>query len=221
MATTKPTKSLSGARREPTQQRAERTIETLFKATAQIVEGEGLEALSTNKIAARAGFSVGTLYQYFPSKEAILRAMISRERDRVQQMLSDLLSKSELLTPNPRVLMADLIHVLVESFAAGRNSRRAMIRLAWHMDHHDEITSHMRQASERISVALARISARADGSAHQPKLRTHPAALFVVSRAVMGAIRSASLEKSALLGSPEFEEELLRLSWGLLVQDQR
>jgi hypothetical protein len=77
----------------------------------------------------------------------------------------------------------------------------------------------MREASERISVALARLSARADGSAAQPKLRTHPAALFVASRAVMGAIRSASLEKSALLGSPEFEEELLRLTWSLLVQD--
>lgn len=219
MAISKTVKPLPVFRRAPTQERAERTIETLFQATAQIIENDGEAALTTNKIAAKAGFSVGTLYQYFPSKEAILLAMISRERERVQHLLSELLSKSELLTPDPRALMADLIHALVESFAAGRNSRRAMIRLAWHMDHHDEITSHMRQASERISVALARISARANGSPGQPKLRTHPAALFVASRAVMGAIRSVSLEKSALLGSPEFEEELLRVAWGLLVQD--
>jgi AcrR family transcriptional regulator len=219
MAATKPLKPLSVARREPTQQRAERTIETLFKATAQIVESDGIEALSTNKIAAKAGFSVGTLYQYFPSKEAILLAMITGERARVQHRLSNILSKAELLAPDPRGVMVDLIHELVQSFGTGRNMRRTLIRLAWQMDHHDEITSNMREASERISVALARISARADGSPAQPKLRTHPAALFVVSRAVMGAIRSASLEKSALLGSPEFEEELLRLAWSLLVQD--
>jgi hypothetical protein len=94
-----------------------------------------------------------------------------------------------------------------------------MIRLAWQMDHHEEITSHTREACERISVALARIHVRMDGSPGQPKLHTHPAALFVVSRAVMGAIRSASLEKAALLDSPEFREELLRLAWSLLVQD--
>jgi AcrR family transcriptional regulator len=219
MATTKSLKPLAVARREPTQQRAERTIETLFKATAQIVESDGVEALSTNKIAAKAGFSVGTLYQYFPSKEAILLAMITGERARVQHRLSNILSKAELLTPDPRGLMVDVIHELVESFATGRNMRRTMIRLAWQMDHHNEITSNIREASERISVTLARISDRADGSPEQPKLRTHPAALFVAFRAVVGTIRSASLEKSPLLGSPEFEAELLRLVWGVLVQD--
>lgn len=218
MAASKPVKPAVAARRAPIQQRAERTVETLFQATAQIVESEGAAALSTNKIAAKAGFSVGTLYQYFPSKEAILLAMISRERARVLQRLSDLLSKAELLTPDPHGLLADFIHILVESFGTGRNQRRAMIRLAWQMDHHDEITRTMREASERIGLALARISARADGSAAQPKLRAHPAALFVVTRAIMGAIRSASLEKSALLGAAEFEEELVRLAIGMVVE---
>jgi AcrR family transcriptional regulator len=217
MAASKPVKPAPVLRRAPTQERAERTVEIIFQATAQIVEDDGEGALNTNKIAAKAGFSVGTLYQYFPSKEAILLAMITRERARVMQKLYDLLSKAELLTPDPRTLLTDFVHILVESFATGRNLRRTMIRLAWQMDHLDTVTQAMREGSERISVALSRISARADGSATQPKLRTNPSALFVVTRAIMGAIRSASLEKSALLGSPEFEEELVRLAWGMLV----
>ncbi len=210
-------------RREPSQERALRTIETIFIATAQIVEEEGVSALNTNKIAARAGFSVGTLYQYFPSKESILLAMIERQRTRVLERLSKLLSIAEHSAQDPKGLMAQIIHTLVESFgsgrmdsersAAGQAARGTMIRLAWQMDHHDKATHAMREAADRIALYLSRMAAQHP----EIKLRSTPAAMFVVVRAVMGVIRSASLEKSALLGTPEFEAELLRLAWALLV----
>ena len=60
-------------RKQPTQKRAQLTIDAIFEATSQIVDREGVSGLTTNKIAAKAGFSVGTLYQYFSSKEAIFR----------------------------------------------------------------------------------------------------------------------------------------------------
>ena len=56
-------------RKQPTQKRAQLTIDAIFEATSQIVDREGVSGLTTNKIAAKAGFSVGTLYQYFSSKE--------------------------------------------------------------------------------------------------------------------------------------------------------
>lgn len=215
------------ARREPSQERALRTIETIFIATAQIVEEDGVSALNTNKIAARAGFSVGTLYQYFPTKEAILLAMIERQRSRVLDRLSRLLSIAEHSAQDPQGLMGNIIHVLVESFGSGRidNERSAagqavrgtMIRLAWQMDHHEKVTHAMREAADRIALYLSRMAAQHP----QIKLRSTPAALFVVVRAVMGVIRSASLEKSALLGTPEFEAELLRLAWSMLVDNPK
>ena len=67
----KPSENL---RRQPTQARAQQTIQTLFKAAAQILDKEGEGGLSTNKVAAAAGFSIGTLYQYFPSKEVLVQA---------------------------------------------------------------------------------------------------------------------------------------------------
>jgi AcrR family transcriptional regulator len=210
---TKSPEPASSLRRQPTQDRAQKTIETIFQATAQIVESEGEDALSTNKIAAKAGFSIGTLYQYFPSKEAILLAMIARERRRVLDRLGEVLKDAEQKQATPRQIVNNLIHLLVESFAAGHGVRRAMIRLAWQVDHLEGVTQAMREASETIALYLARLAPREQDL----KFRTSPATLFVVTRAVMGTIRSASLERSALLGSREFEEELVKLALGLLI----
>ena len=79
-------KAAESMRKLPTQERAQRTIETIFDATAQIVDESGEASLTTNKIAQKAGFSIGTLYQYFPTKEAILLALIHRGR---RQVLDD------------------------------------------------------------------------------------------------------------------------------------
>lgn len=213
-------KASSFLRREPSQARAQATMETLYEATAQIVEQEGLEALSTNKIAAKAGFSIGTLYQYFPTKEAILTAIINRERSRVQRGLHELLSQAqERKLPAPEVLRA-YMRQLIEGYGSGRGSAlyrkaaQAMIRVAWQMDYQEHILVHIRETSDRIAVYLA----HADQNGPQ-QLHTSPVTLFVVSRSVLGAIRSASLERSPLLGLPEFEDELVRLAWRMLAKD--
>ncbi|MCJ0763928.1 TetR/AcrR family transcriptional regulator [Variovorax terrae] len=196
-------------RKLPTQERAQRTIEALFQATAQIVEDEGEAALTTNKVARKAGFSIGTLYQYFPSKEAILLAMIGRERRRVMERLQALLSQAVQQRRDPQAVVRELVHQLVESFGSGPKHRRAMIRLAWRMDHHDNVTQALREAGERNAFAL--------GQLNDPGVRAPtPAMMFVATRAVMGTIRSASLEDSPLLGTPEFEDELVRMVWGVL-----
>jgi AcrR family transcriptional regulator len=65
--------------RLPKQARAKATCAAIFEATARILEADGETALNTNRIAAMAGVSVGTLYQYFPNKQAILIAMAHSE----------------------------------------------------------------------------------------------------------------------------------------------
>jgi len=68
-------------RKNPSQARARDTIEVIFEATARILERAGRRGLSTNAIAELAGISIGSLYHYFPSKEAVLVAMARRELD--------------------------------------------------------------------------------------------------------------------------------------------
>ncbi len=62
----------------PLQERSRATVDALVEATARILVREGFEKASTNRIAEVAGVSVGSLYQYFPSKEALVAAVIDR-----------------------------------------------------------------------------------------------------------------------------------------------
>ena len=205
-------KSSEPLRRAPTQERAQRTIEAIFEATAQIVESDGEAGLTTNKVAQKAGFSIGTLYQYFPSKEAIVLAMSQRERERFMAAMQAALDKAVREKLDAREAIREVVRLLIDSFAMGPRLRRAMVRMVWRMDHYEPITQSMREAAERQAMALAGLN--------DPRLRPpNPAMMFVVTRAVMGAIRNASLEDSPLLGTREFEDELVRMVWGLFRSD--
>jgi len=69
-------------RKSPRQPRAEKTVAALLEAAAQVLERDGLEGFNTNAVARRAGVSIGSLYQYFPGKDALTLALIHREGER-------------------------------------------------------------------------------------------------------------------------------------------
>ena len=66
--------SRSEPRKAPVQARSTASVDAILKATVQVLVRVGKEKLTTTRVAARAGVSVGTLYQYFPNKSALLRA---------------------------------------------------------------------------------------------------------------------------------------------------
>lgn len=63
-------------RKRPRQERSRATVEAILEAAARVFEEEGLSGATTNRIAERAGVSIGTLYQYFPSKESLAVALV-------------------------------------------------------------------------------------------------------------------------------------------------
>ncbi|GAA0913379.1 TetR/AcrR family transcriptional regulator [Luteibacter anthropi] len=69
----------SRPRKKPVQARSLATVTAILDAAAHILESAGPSAYSTNAVAALAGVSIGSVYQYFPTKDAITRALIDRE----------------------------------------------------------------------------------------------------------------------------------------------
>lgn len=78
-------KLLTKPRKLASQDRSRATVDTLLEATARILVKEGFDKASTNRIAEVAGVSVGSLYQYFPGKEALVAAVIERHRQETLQ----------------------------------------------------------------------------------------------------------------------------------------
>jgi AcrR family transcriptional regulator len=66
-------------RKTPTQRRSADTVDAIIEAAARILEQQGFEGYTTNAVAQRAGVSIGSLYQYFPGKDALTSALIERE----------------------------------------------------------------------------------------------------------------------------------------------
>lgn len=66
-------------RKTPLQKRSAETVAVILEAAARILEQQGFEGFNTNAIAERAGVSIGSLYQYFRSKDALLSGLIERE----------------------------------------------------------------------------------------------------------------------------------------------
>jgi AcrR family transcriptional regulator len=70
-------------RKTPVQARSAASVDAIVEATIQVLLSVGKEKLTTTRVALRAGVSVGTLYQYFPNKSALLKALLKRHMDEV------------------------------------------------------------------------------------------------------------------------------------------
>jgi AcrR family transcriptional regulator len=78
-------KPLTNPRKTASQERSRATVDSLVEATARILIKEGFDKTSTNRVAEVAGVSVGSLYQYFPSKEALVAAVIERHSEEIMR----------------------------------------------------------------------------------------------------------------------------------------
>jgi AcrR family transcriptional regulator len=73
-------------RKSASQARSRETVDALLRATARLLVRDGYERTNTNKIAEAAGVSVGSLYQYFPNKEALVAAVVDRHQEEIRKL---------------------------------------------------------------------------------------------------------------------------------------
>ncbi|WP_280211259.1 TetR/AcrR family transcriptional regulator [Nocardia cyriacigeorgica] len=104
---------MSEARKVPRQRRSRETVDTLLEAAAQMFTREGLTT-TTNRIAERAGLSVGTLYQYFPNKHALLRAIAERHLAESAERLEAVFTELRTTRPDFEDTMRSILEAVVE-----------------------------------------------------------------------------------------------------------
>jgi AcrR family transcriptional regulator len=188
------------ARKEPKQDRARATVETLLEATAQVLVQDGYDKASTNRIAARAGVSVGSLYQYFPSKDALVAAVAEHHHMLMLEVLARAASDVGDLPLDEAV--REIIGAMLDAHCL----EPALHRVLTEQIPHDVVIHHI----EKDAGAFV----RATLEVHQSKLRRGidlDVATFVLVHAVEGVTHAAVLERPAMLKTKALRDEIARM----------
>lgn len=104
---------MSRPRKQPRQQRSRATWEAILDAAAQLFGQLGYAATTTNKVAERAGVSIGSLYQYFPDKDALLMALAERHLAEATEVLIDVFLGLQRDQPDLQGTLTRLIDAVV------------------------------------------------------------------------------------------------------------
>lgn len=118
-------------RRNPRQERARATVEAVLEAAAQILEARGLKGATTNAIAERAGVSVGSLYQYFPDKGALVLALYEQHLAQLGEAMEACFREAEGLPLAEAV--RHLIGALVARYRARPGLQRVLVEEVPHL----------------------------------------------------------------------------------------
>jgi AcrR family transcriptional regulator len=148
-------------RRRPRQARSQATAAAILGAAARVFAAHGYAAGTTNRIAERAGVSVGSLYEYWPNKDAILTALIERHLEEARAVLVPLVTDAR----GGGRSLADLVRGLVEAMVALHAHEPALHRVLFE---EAPIPARVRRAlAELDELMVAEVSAL---------LRDHPEA---------------------------------------------
>ena len=185
-------------------------MRAILEATAQILQTDGFERASTNRIARRAGVSIGTLYQYFPNKEAIVRALCEGYIERLTCILQEEFARSE--GSGLEAAVRSVIHGIVRAEAADPQLNRLL---------HERIPQlisqeHIERSNEAIRTAVAlRLSSDPGRGELRPGIDVDRAA-FVLVHATLGVMTATFRLDPQSLADGSLAEELTQMCVGYL-----
>jgi AcrR family transcriptional regulator len=181
------------------------TVDALIEATARILIKEGYDRASTNKIAAAAGVSIGSLYQYFPSKEAVVAALIERHTEELFQIVLNALLKVSAFPIE--IGVRELIAAAIDAHRVDSKLHRVLAEQVPRVGRLENI-----DAVERNGRALIRGYLEAHRS--EIDIADLDLAAFILSTTVEALTHSAVLHRPDILAdekATEFLDEVTRL----------
>ena len=188
-------------RKEPGHERSRATVDAILDAAAKLLLEGGHEKATTNKIAEVAGVSIGSLYQYFASKDAIVAELYARHADRMSATIAAQLG--EVIDQPLEVIARRLVTTMIEAHALEPELHRVLMEGA------------ARTGQSRLREIENNLWRMARGFLELRRAEIRPenldVAAFVLVQSVEALTHGAVLHRPELLRDPALVEEILEL----------
>ena len=182
-------------RKLPQQDRSKFTVEAILTATAHILTEESYDRASTNRIAERAGISIGSLYQYFPNKASLIAALRDRH---VSSMMEVIESKLRNLFDAPiEVVLPEIVKASIAAHAINPKLHKVL---------HEQVPRLNETEMEDRMTNLLRTYLAKQYEPINPQQLDH--IVFVIERSIEALTHAAVLECSDLLQDGQLEREI-------------
>jgi len=139
-------------RKKPKQARSKATVDAIVEATGQVFERRGMRKTTTTKIAERAGVSVGSLYQYFPDKQALIAAFFEKRLEHDLQLMQRIFARAA--GASPARLMRVATEEMVRIYREERDLYRGVVDALPLMEQTDELRTGIDNAVKLCATYL-------------------------------------------------------------------
>ena len=183
------------------------TLSAVLEGTAQVLETEGFEKMTTTRVAERAGTSVGTLYQYFPSKEALLVAVVEARMAAIDRALATVfdLPASAALAEHVRVMITALI-----------TEKKRRPRLNAELARQAPRLENLRLVARTLDRAHGMVRALIEAHQDETSVTDADLAAWLVVHAVNGMVDGVILGPPQRLSDPRLAEAIVTHVLGAL-----
>ena len=200
-----PRKTCTTPRKLPQQDRSKVTVDAILTATAHILTQEGYDRTTTNRIAELAGVSIGSLYQYFPSKEALVTALAEHH---VNTMMAIIESKLQDLCNAPiEVVLHELVKVCIAAHAIDPMLHKVL---------NEQVPRINNTNAEAQFTALLRAYLELHRDQIQPQ--NLDLAVLILERTIEALTHTAVIDRPELLSDGQLEQEITNLLLSYLVE---
>jgi AcrR family transcriptional regulator len=205
-----PRKTLTNPKKQATQPRARATVDALLEATARILVKEGYDRASTNRIANAAGVSIGSLYQYYPSKEALVAGVVDRHMQDMTNVLHGELAK--VMAQPVKTATRKLVATMIDAHRVDPKLHRVLVEQIPRVGRLENV-----EAIDRETLTLVR--AYLDAHRDEIDVPDVDMAAFVCVMTVEALTHAAVMQRPEMLRDEKvdaFVEEVTRLIVGYL-----
>jgi AcrR family transcriptional regulator len=197
-----PIKRSTKPRKQPQQDRSRVTVEAILEATTHILTEEGYDKANTNRIADRAGISIGSLYQYFPNKESLMAALIEQHSNEMAELVE---TKLNHLFDSPlEIVVPELIRAVIAAHAINPKLHQVLSEEVPRLGK----LIQMEQAQARIAQILTSYLDRWSDSIEPQNLAM---TVFILCRTVDALSHAAVIEYPDFIKDDRFEIEVSNL----------